>query len=212
MDLFLFSGLGADKRAYQYLDFSDHTVNHIEWVPPIKGESIALYAKRLSKEIKSAQPVLIGLSFGGLMAIEVAKHIETHKVILISSVKTNMELPTYYKLIGRLGLYKIMPRSRMTKPDRVFYWLFGLKRTSDKKLLADIMNDSDTNFVKWAIHKMTNWNNNFIPNNVIHIHGSKDRIFPIGKIQADIVIKDGGHFMTVDKSEELSLQIRKQLN
>lgn len=212
MDLFLFSGLGADKRAYQYLDFSGHSVNHIEWVPPLKKESIELYAKRLAAEIKSEQPILIGLSFGGLMAIEVSKHIETHKVILISSVKTKMELPTYYKLIGGLGLYKLMPRRRLTQPDKVMYWLFGLKRTLHKKLLADIMNDSDTDFVKWAINKMTKWNNEFIPNNVIHIHGSKDRIFPIEKIQADIVINDGGHFMTVDKSEELTLQIRNLLN
>jgi esterase/lipase len=45
------------------------------------------YAKRIAKKIKRENPVLIGVSFGGILVQEMAKHINTRKVIIISSVK-----------------------------------------------------------------------------------------------------------------------------
>jgi pimeloyl-ACP methyl ester carboxylesterase len=210
-ELYLFSGLGADKRAYQYLDFSGYQVNYIAWISPLKGETIENYARRLSNKIKTAHPILIGLSFGGLMAIEVSKYIETDQIILISSVKTSKEMPIYFKITGWLGLNKILPIRQMSKPNFVLHWLFGLKRWPDKKLLAEIMNDTDPAFLKWAIEKVSNWNNLSIPKNVKHIHGSNDRVFPISNIQADVIIKKGGHFMIIDKAEELTVKIRQLL-
>ena len=82
--LYFFSGLGADYRAFQKLDLSGFKVVHIDWIPTIKKESIASYATRLLDQIECEKPLLIGLSFGGIIAVEVAKQMETEKVILIS--------------------------------------------------------------------------------------------------------------------------------
>jgi hypothetical protein len=72
-NLYLFSGLGADKRIFQRLDLSGYAVNYIEWILPLEGETIEQYASRLLCQITAPNPTLIGLSFGGIMAIEVAK-------------------------------------------------------------------------------------------------------------------------------------------
>ena len=40
MKLYAISGLGADKRVFQYLDL-DYELIHIDWIPPLKGERIA---------------------------------------------------------------------------------------------------------------------------------------------------------------------------
>ena len=90
--LYIFSGLGADEKAFQKLNLDAYQLTHIRWIKPGVNEPIEEYAKRLLEQVITPNPVLMGLSFGGLMAIEVSKHIDTDKIILISSVKTKKEI------------------------------------------------------------------------------------------------------------------------
>jgi hypothetical protein len=46
---------------------------------------------------------------------------------------------------------------------------------------------------------------------VTHIHGTADKILPFGWVKADISIKDGGHFMTVNKASEINSVLRNLL-
>jgi hypothetical protein len=39
--LYLFSGLGADKRVFEYLDLKAYDTTCIEWLPPGEDETIA---------------------------------------------------------------------------------------------------------------------------------------------------------------------------
>jgi esterase/lipase len=39
-------------------------------------------------------PVLVGVSFGGILVQEIATHIKARKVIIISSVRSNAEFQT----------------------------------------------------------------------------------------------------------------------
>ncbi|WP_221394889.1 hypothetical protein [Dyadobacter sp. NIV53] len=86
-EIYIFSGLGADERVFQRLDFSESSAIFIKWIIPLNNETIEHYATRLLDQIHTTQPVLIGLSFGGIMAVEVAKQIDTEKIILIASAK-----------------------------------------------------------------------------------------------------------------------------
>ena len=95
--VYVFSGLGADERVFHKIDFSGYDVHFIKWITPQKNESIESYALRLTSQITKPLPVLIGLSFGGMMAVEVAKHIATEKIILISSAKSKNEIPFYFR-------------------------------------------------------------------------------------------------------------------
>jgi pimeloyl-ACP methyl ester carboxylesterase len=94
-ELYIFSGLGADERVFQQLDFSGFSTTFIKWIVPQDTETIENYATRLLDQITTTKPTLIGLSFGGLIAVEVAKQIDTEKVILIASAKTKNEIPFY---------------------------------------------------------------------------------------------------------------------
>jgi thioesterase domain-containing protein len=87
-ELYIFSGLGADERVFQRLSFYGFRTTFVKWIVPLKKEKIEDYATRILDQITTVNPTLIGLSFGGLIAVEVAKQIETDKVILIASAKT----------------------------------------------------------------------------------------------------------------------------
>jgi pimeloyl-ACP methyl ester carboxylesterase len=207
----LFSGLGADKRIFQKLDLSGYSVNYIEWKLPQESETIEHYASRLLSQIKSPEPTLIGLSFGGIMAIEVAKLIDTEKVILISSIKSGNEVPFYYRWMGYTGLHKRIPSNFLRGSNFITNWLFGAVSAFDQQLLRQIMGDTNPDFFRWAVNQTIIWKNQTLPKNLVHIHGTGDRILPIRFTDYDIVVKRGGHFMTLNKSEEINRILRLKL-
>jgi pimeloyl-ACP methyl ester carboxylesterase len=210
--IYLFSGLGADYRVLQDLDFSGFEVSFIEWVIPFENELIESYARRLIAQIKVENPILIGLSFGGMMAVEVGKLIKTERLILIASAKTKYEVPIYYRLAGGFNLNKLLPINLLKQPNFISDWFFGVDSKKDKELLACILHDTNKTFLKWAIDKIVNWQNVFISPNITHIHGTSDRILPYRFVSADVKIQDGGHFMTTNRAEELTLKIRELLS
>src|SRR3990167_10569628 len=149
--LYLFSGLGVDERVFQQLDFSRYSPVYIKWIPPQEKETIESYAGRLRKQILESKPILIGLSFGGMMAIEVAKQIETERVVLIASAKTKNEIPFYYRWAGALRLHKLLPTALVKQATFLSNWLFGVTRSRDKLLLKTILHDTAPIFLRWAI-------------------------------------------------------------
>ncbi|HUM45565.1 MAG TPA: alpha/beta hydrolase [Chitinophagales bacterium] len=210
-NIFVFSGLGADERVFQKLDFSGFSVTFIHWIVPQKSESIESYAKRLSQNITGTIPVLIGLSFGGLIAIEVAKQMDVQKVILIASEKTRSEIPFYFRWSGQLRLHKLLPINFLKRSNFISNWFFGAGSEADRVLLKNILGDTNPAFLKWAIDKVVNWNNTETIKNVVHIHGTADRILPFCFLKADISVKQGGHLMTFNKPQELSRILRSLL-
>ncbi len=210
-NVYIFSGLGADKRVFQKMDFSENNATFVEWILPNKNENIESYSKKLTEQIKHQKPILIGLSFGGIIATEIAKIIETEKIILIASAKTKSEIPYYYRIAGKLKLHKLLPSKLMKIPNIFSFWFFGTEHISEKIILAEILKDTDENFLKWAIDKIVNWKNETIHQNLIHIHGTKDRILPISFINCQIKIKKGGHFMTLNKAKELNEIVKREI-
>lgn len=210
-DIYIFSGLGADKRVFKYMDFSGFNTTFIEWVRPNKNESIHDYAKRLTQQITTSRPTLIGISFGGIMATEVAKLIPTEKIILIASAQTKHEIPFYYRLAGQLKIHKLLPAGILKNSNFLSNWFFGTKTKLDKELLKEILKDTDTEFLKWAIDRIVTWQNTTSHNNVKHIHGTNDKVLPIRNVNVDLQVFNGGHFMTVNKADELSKLVRHEI-
>jgi pimeloyl-ACP methyl ester carboxylesterase len=202
--LYIFSGLGADERVFQRLDFSGFSPNFVKWIIPQDKETIEQYATRLLDQITTTKPTLIGLSFGGLIAVEVAKQIDTEKVIIIASAKTKNAIPFYYRFAGQLGLHKLLPTGLLKSSNFITNWFFGTSSTFDKQLLRQILIDTDPTFLKWAIDKVARWTNHIQIENILHIHGTNDKILPQKFVYCNVSIKNGGHLMTINKSDELN--------
>jgi len=209
--IYIFSGLGADERVFQKLDFTGLAFTFIHWTIPQENETIEDYATRILSQIKTTKPILIGLSFGGIMAVEVAKQIDTQKVILIASAKTKTEIPFYYRLAGQLKIHRLLPTKLLTKSNFISNWFFGVNSIFDKELLKTILKETNTTFLTWAIDKVVGWTNQTELKNLKHIHGTADRILPIRFVRCDFKINYGGHFMTLNKAQELTKLIRELL-
>src|SRR5688500_13870597 len=107
--IYCLSGFGADEKVFSKLTFPGYDIHYVKWNIPERNESLEAYAKRLIEQIRHTNPVLIGLSFGGMMCIEIARQVPVEKIILISSIKSFRERPFWMKLSGKLKLNKIFP-------------------------------------------------------------------------------------------------------
>lgn len=188
--IYLISGLGADYRVFQKISLKGYNYTHIEWTAPkSQNQSIVDYTKSLLPQIKHENPILIGISFGGMIAIEMAKLIPTTKVIVISTIKTRNELPLKYRLMGLVGLNKITPEWMLNKNSVFLELVFGIKSDEGKKVFREIIADTDTHFMKWAINQIVSWNNTTVPKNVIHIHGKKTSFCLLNSIKYNMLSK-----------------------
>ena len=209
--IYIFSGLGADKRVFKHIKFIDFEPVFIDWITPEEGETIENYSKRISIKIENENPIILGISFGGIIAIEISKQIKTKKLILLATAKTRNELPKFYLTLGKLRALNITPKRLLNKTNFITHYFFGTKTKDDRTTLKEIIYDTDPKFLKWALHKILNWTNTDLPINFVHIHGTNDKIIPLKTNMCDIEIKNGGHFMTLNKFEELNKVINAEL-
>lgn len=208
MKLYAISGLGADYRVFQELQL-EVPLEPVHWVDFDQGESIASYAQKLSNQIDTTQPFgLIGVSFGGLIAVELNKILKPEITFLVSSIETAKELKPYHRRTARWNLMKWIPSFMLLPPKGFASFLFGAKY---KKLLSEILNDTDLNFVRFALHLFCSWENTLAPANCVAISGDKDKIMPCVIKPNTVVIKGGEHFMIVDRAKEISKVINEKL-
>ncbi len=205
--VYFISGLGADKRAFSLLDLSFCEPVFIDWIKPLKKETLENYSVRLRKQIKDEDATVVGVSFGGMLACEMALADSRMKVIIIASNKSANEFPGYLRIGKYLPLYKWLP-GKFLKTCRIS-WMLGPKGKEQKKLLNEILADSDPEFLKWAIEAILNWNQKTTSSNVKHIHGTADKLLPFRFVKADYKIPGGTHLMSLNKPEEVSGLLRQ---
>jgi len=210
--IYCISGLGADERAFSKLKINNVVLKVIPWLMPEPDETIEDYATRMRAGITEENPILMGLSFGGMICTEIAKQIPVSKIIIISSIKSSKELPRWMKTVAILKLNKIVPlkSTRLTQP--IQNKMLGIQSEEEKTLVASLRREVDLPYTNWAVHQAINWKNDWRHPNIFHIHGDNDFMFPIKNIKADYTIKNAGHFMIMNRAAEVSVCINTILS
>jgi pimeloyl-ACP methyl ester carboxylesterase len=208
LKLYLISGLGADERAFKNLIFAAGTEPvFIRWIEPAADESLQHYCTRLKEQINQEEPFnLLGMSFGGITALELSKIVKPRQLILLSSIVSYREMPWTLRLAGMLKLHRLVPKKLLTQIHPLTYWFFGAAEKEERELLREIIVHSNPVFVQWAINVFLHWKGDFTGKKVIRIHGTDDRLLPL-RGHADYRIKGGGHFMVYAKALEVSSMI-----
>ena len=205
MKAYFISGLGAGKKAFQRIKLPESFEPvYLDWITPEKDESLRNYARRFSSLIKNDDAfVLIGLSFGGMLASEIARLRNPMKTIIISSIGCANELPWYFKRAGRIGLHRAVP-IKLLKAGTIIKNMIGAASKEDKAIIIDYAKFADPALVRWSLHAIVNWDQYQRLPGIIHLHGSKDLMLPLRYTQPDYIIKDGGHLMVFNKADEVN--------
>ncbi len=201
--VYFIPGLGADSRSFNFLDLSFCEPQFVQWLRPNANETLETYALRLFESINDETATIVGLSFGGMLATEIAKIHPQTKVILISSAKTYKEIPGYLRFWRHVPVYKFVTKNSM-RMGKLVLTILGAKGKEQKLLQLQILQSSNPTFTRWAMDAIVNWRNETVPENVIHIHGTNDKLLPFRNVKAHHVIEKGEHVLVMDRAEELS--------
>lgn len=213
MKVYFISGLGADRRVFKNIQLPpQYQPVYLDWIPPLKNETLAHYALRLAKDIDTNEEFsVIGLSMGGMMAVEIANHFKPVHTILISSIPSSAHLPAYYRLLGKLQLHKFLPVS-IVKQTSLIKRFFSAKTTEDKRMLESMIRNMDVPFMRWALGAVLNWRYTTPHQKIFHIHGSYDEILPVRFTKPTHVIRKGGHLMILNRAAMINKIISEILN
>ena len=200
--VYFMPGLAASPAIFENIKLPEDQFEmyFLEWFLPNDKECIESYALRMIKNIQHENPVLVGVSFGGVLVQEMAKLIKVKKVIIISSVKSNTEFPSRFKIAKSTKAYKLIPTQLFADIDKLAKYAFGDNIVAKRlKLYEKYLSVRDTKYLDWAIETILYWKQKETNETVIHIHGDADAVFPIKNIQNCMVLKGGTHVMIVSK-------------
>ena len=212
MKVYCLTGLGADSTVFELLDISYSKVC-IEWTPSFKWESMTDYAKRLCDQVDTSEPfVLLGVSFGGMLAVEMNKYIKPEQTILITSLARRSELPFWIRWVGKIRINRILPSFLFTSHPAWLILFFGIKSERGKRMVTEIAKRSDKILTQLSIDKVLNWKNEWLPDNLVRINAKNDRLLPAPKNIDSIMIAKSGHFAIVENCEEISAKVEELLS
>ncbi len=212
MKVYFISGLAADSRVFKHIKLPANCVPvFLEWIAPLKKESLQNYAIRLAGGIDASEPfAIIGLSMGGMITTEIARQYNPAATILISSIPGSSDLPFYFKAAGKLRLHKMVPVAAV-KSAAKYKRVFTRETSEDKKMLLSIIQDSDNKFIYWAMDAILQWKSKKPSFPYIHIHGTRDEVLPMRFTQPTHIIKKGGHLMIMTRAREINLILKDAL-
>lgn len=199
--IYFMPGMAASPLIFEHIKFSEEQfiVHYLEWIMPFKDESLTNYAKRMAKSIKYDNVILLGVSFGGIIVQEISKYINLRKLIIVSSVKTKHELPKRMKISRMTKAYKLIPTQLFNNVEVLAKYVFGDRATKRLALYEKYLSVKDKQYLDWAIKQMICWDQAEPIPNIIHIHGEKDKVFPMYHIKDCITVKGGTHIMIINK-------------
>lgn len=199
--VYFMPGLAASVSIFERIKLpeSEFEMFFLEWEIPLDNETLQEYAKRIAQKIVHENPVLIGVSFGGILVQEMSRFIAVRKVIIISSVKSNLEFPMRMILAKKTKAYKLIPISLVQNVESLARFSFGDKVNQRIKLYEKFLSVRDKRYLDWAIEQVILWDRIVADTAVIHIHGDADDVFPIKNIKDCTIVPGGTHVMILNK-------------
>ncbi|PHS04086.1 MAG: alpha/beta hydrolase [Kordia sp.] len=200
--IYFVPGMAANAKIFENIKLpeSDFEVHYLEWVIPLEKETLEAYALRMTKYVVHENAILLGVSFGGILVQEMSRFIATKKVVVISSVLHEKEFPYRMRFAKRTKVYKLLPTSLFSDVDKLVKYAFGETIKGRAELYKKYLSVSDEKYLTWAIEQIVNWKQTQKLANVVHIHGNRDKVFPVENIKGDVIrVKNGTHIMIINK-------------
>ncbi len=203
---FFISGLGANERAFEKLKISKLNSVFLPWLKSEANESLESYSKRLIHEFDITQDdVLVGLSFGGIVAQQIALILGLKYVILISSFRTKEDLNKIFQFGLRNKLFRLMPSFKFPIISEAVAITLNAGSPDSKPIIKEMLDQTDMEMVKWSIQKIYELDQPIKPEIIkYNVIGTQDRIIDMWKNETTYEIEGGSHFMVYEKADEVS--------
>jgi len=213
LGLVMFPGLGADERLIEPQRALGIPIEVPCWIDPLPREPLVSYAARLAATIRTPQPYFIaGISFGGPIALEIARHAHPRGVILISSCRSRRGISRFLRFMARGTRITPLAVFRALKSMPMFgRRMFGTITPEQAAVFDAMLADTPAVRLKWSIAALMKWSGSAVTLDcpIHHIHGECDRILPVRYGQPDRVIAGAGHLLNLTHADQVNQYIRE---
>ncbi|WP_373056020.1 alpha/beta hydrolase [Zunongwangia sp. H14] len=201
LHVYFMPGMAANPTIFEHIKLPPDRfkVHYLKWIIPEKAESLKAYALRMNSFVTHERPVLVGVSFGGILVQEMSKYLEVYRLIIISSVKCREELPRRMRFAAKTGAFKLLPTGLLNFVDHFEKVAFGKYLKKRAALYRQYLSVRDKRYINWAIRNTVLWDCDKANKELVHIHGDKDEIFPAKYIKDYINVEGGTHIMVINR-------------
>jgi pimeloyl-ACP methyl ester carboxylesterase len=214
MRMIFFPGMGVDGRLFDVQRADLGAIESPDWIEPLPDESLASYGRRMAEHVAPTEPfVLGGMSFGGMLAQEVARHCQPKALVLLSTCRTHSAIPAYGRLLERLARAvsnRLLSQSVRVSSKIVEMFHPGLS-PDHGRLIAKMFRDSSPDFLRWAAGALLQWEAEALDLPVYQLHGENDSVIPLARVGEVNVIRGAGHLVSLTHADEVNEFIREAL-
>ena len=212
--LILFSGMGADASVFlpQSLAFPNLIIP--DWLTPNDSDDLTSYCSRMADSLSLTRPCVIGgASFGGIIALEMTRHLDALACILIGSVRGPHQLPKRIRMLRPFSpALDITPLTLLQKSAASSAIA---ARNAGAKHLAGVarqFSDADADVLRWSARQILSWDSTYDDVDVRHIHGDCDNVFPVSCVEPDEIVAGGGHVISMTHGPQVNEFLRKHIS
>jgi hypothetical protein len=150
--------------------------------------------------------ILGGVSFGGMLAYEMARYLKPAAVVLIASCRRRESLrPSHVKARGLLRWTPVQAWWVAKLVSDPVMRIMHRRSAAKRKMLVTMFKESDSRFMHWVLQAILDWESTPLAGvPVFQIHGGRDIIIPARRVKADLMIPGGGHMINVSRAEEVN--------
>jgi pimeloyl-ACP methyl ester carboxylesterase len=205
--IILFPGMGVDERLFAAQKKAIPQIVVPPWLTPLTGESLSDYARRFAARVDPGGPCYVGgASFGGFVAMEVARHLEAKACFLIGSARGPEEFPMRVRMWRRMRWLLPFVPFEFLRPLISTLLVLGddLWRPAMKSFLEQVRG-SDAFLLPWSCKALLEWSSPATPRcPVYQIHGKRDHVLPARCTRADVIVRGAGHILSLTHPEEVN--------
>ena len=205
--LVLIPGMGADARLFGPQRRAFPRLEVLPWLDPEPAETLASYGRRLAATLDTDEPFFLGgASLGGMLALEVARHVSPRAVFLIGSCRSGRAIPAHLRLLewaSRPLPNCLIGAGRRLTPltARLLHGLRGEQRD----LVVAMALATPIPFIRWASRALFAWSfEGELACPVHHIHGARDRLIPARRVAADHMVAGAGHLLNLTHADAVN--------
>lgn len=206
INVYFLSGMCVNCKVFDKIKLPiGYEKQYIEWHIPRDDETLEEYTRTMANNIDTTHPfILVGYSLGGIIMQEMNKFLKPEKNILISSMKNKSEIPPLFRIAKMTHITKLLPKQLYTTNKSISNLFTHLVYDMSIDDIEQCVTYTSAEYMKWASYQITHWEPTIEIENLYHIHGIKDQVFPYKQIQNAFYVEDGDHLMVMKKAEKVN--------
>ena len=157
------------------------------------------------EQIDVSEPfVLLGVSYGGIIAQEIAALHRPKHLILISTITSTAEISPWYRFLFCIKLHHLTKLASKLAYWLPVHWLLGMPSRTARRIIRSLLRETDPALITQALDRVYHWRKEPLDLMQVRLHGGQDAVISIPAEKVDHYFPDSGHLVCLTEYREIN--------